>query len=362
MSAFQVRALAEGDVPEVAEFLARSVDELRRSDGLGPRAASQSPSERAERLRERVFANPFARQSMPRGWVLLDEAERVAGAFLAYPWEFRLGERTLTALSGGPFFVDPAAAMRGLLLFRQFLAASGIDFWYSTTCNARAGGLWSKSGGMAVSGSDVEYLVVFSAAPLFEESILRRRSSVAAARAARLAGAIAKPLTWRSRSRLRVVPMDDWGAMAAVAERQRDRALLTCNRSEEYLRWTYAGRSRHEETEAFRFTAAGGAEGWFTLKRGVRGRANQIRSLQLLDVVWPREEMGFEDILPAITDVARRDADVLSIRPRPGISLDPRRLAVVRRVLPAPEAFVLSRSPSAAELCAITDIAAADAM
>lgn len=363
MSGTRISPLTEDDVPAVTQFIWRSVDRLVQADGFPPRGSAPHELEEERRFQARISGYPYFIDGLPRGWVLRDRSEALVGALLAFAWRFRLGEHRLLGLAAGPFFVDPDVRLQGFFMLRQLLNTQSVDLFYANTCNATAGALWTKLGGTAVPNSDVEYLVVFNPGPVAQEFALRRNAGEAVSSLAGIAGGMAAPLAWRRRSGLRVEPTGDWERMAATAEQHRDRELLTGDRSVTYLRGSYQEALERKAVEIYCFRDAQGNEGWFSLARATRGRVRQIRSAQLLDVVWPRGRMDFDVVLAAIADAARSDADLLSIRARPGIpELQPAGIAVLRRSLPAPEAFVRSRFSAEPNLSARADFATADAV
>jgi len=362
MSDYMMATIGPADVPEAAEFIVRSATTLRREDGFDAYLSGEDVSQMRQGLQSRLFENPFCRADIPPGLVLKNDQGAIVGTLMTYPWRYLLGERSLLGLAASVFFVDPAARMQGFFMFRRYLNTTGVDFWYANTCNARSGAIWQKSGGIVVPESGIEYMVVFHVGPVAEELALRRGASKAVRRIYRIAGALARPLTWQRRSGLALARETDWQRMAVIADKDRDPAILTCHRSDAYLRWTYESALKQGAVEIYRFEDTHGNAGWFSLNRARRGKANQIRGVKLLDVVWPRDRIDFRNVLRAIIEKARVNSDLLSIRPRPGMALEPRRVAVIRRSLPAPEAFVLVRAKGGPDLSRIIDLAAADAV
>ena len=255
--------------------------------------------------------------------------------------------------------------MQGFYLFRRYLATPGVDFWYANSCNEQSGVLWSKSKGLPVAHSDEEYLFVYRPGPVLMELAMRRgvpaRWAAPVRWAGSTAGVVVRPR--RPRTTFRVEPCIDWERLADLSERCRDPKELTCDRSAAYLRWRYAraetpaGQIR--KPDVYRFEG-GGAEGWFALGHARRGQEEQIRSVALLDAVWPRDKATFAEVLAAVIATGAAEADVLSLRPRPGFALSDGLLGLRKRMLPSPEAYVIASASQVQELTSAADFATAD--
>ena len=252
-------------------------------------------------------------------------------------------------------------------MLRRFLNTPGFDFVYANSCNAQSGALWAKCGGLMVPESDVEYLLPITLGPLAEEWAIRRGWSMGLARALRTAGAPMNLIT-RMRlpaTRLKVDYCVDFERLAAIAERCLNPRFLQAEHSVPYLKWVYGGISsslklKDNERAIFRFTNPAGAEGWFSVYFSPRGRHGQIRSVRLLDVVWPDEQMSFADVLGALVAVAKSGCDLVSIRGRVGLGLRDGELGLRQRSLIAPEGFLFSKTPPTADLIKLADLPFAD--
>jgi hypothetical protein len=367
MAGYEIQPMLENDLREVALFLDRSmaamIAETRTQVATNGGRQSGEAHDIPHHDLTGFLKNPHRRQDFPIGEIIRSSDGAVVGMILTIPWIYRRGDQRLTGLAAGNFFVDPSARMQGFMLFRRYLKVPDINFWYASSCNAQSGALWSKSGAAQVPNSDFEYMYFFRLGPLMEELALRKGAPQAAAAALKLAGPIATLVgaPRRPRVRLRHEPCRDFERLAELAERHRDRNLLTCERSAPYLNWLFGGqqpkpgeRYRHE---IFRFENGHGDEGWFVLARSRRGQREQIRNVNMLDVVWPREKIEFTDVLATILDEASHDSDMFSFRCRTALPALENFPGLRRRQLAAPEAFIISREPPATQLAPIADFA-----
>ena len=103
-------------------------------------------------------------------------------------------DRVLLGLVSGNFFVAADARMQGFLLFRKFLAVTGVDFWYATSSNQNSGPLWRQLGGSPVPGSDRELILPLEFGALAEEFARRRQWPRVVARLSKAAGLFSRML------------------------------------------------------------------------------------------------------------------------------------------------------------------------
>jgi hypothetical protein len=242
MAGFQIQPLLEKDLAEVSAFLNRSMTAMIAATRVSPLArekTGESPSDAWQDNLLWLVDNPARRPEIPLGMILRSPEGSVAGMILTIPWFYRLKDQRLLGLAAGSFFVDSVARLQGFFLFRRYLGIPGVDFWYASSCNQQSAAIWSKSNGIQVENSDVEYLVVFRMGPLIEEAALRRQVPRPLAKSLSWAGPLAGLATAVKRPRPRLVsePCDDWERLATIAERCRDPGRLTCERSAAYLRW-----------------------------------------------------------------------------------------------------------------------------
>jgi len=369
MGAYEIRPFDEASVAEIAAFLIQS---------LGSAASAQQPSngddravlDRSAVAREYRWllddANPARSEGIPAGEMIRDHQGKVMGMIGYCPVYFQLGDRRLVGLGAHNFFVDPSTRMQGFILFRRYLNNPAADFCFSTTCSPASGPLWSKCGGASVPGSDSEFLLVLHTGPVLREMAIRRGIPQSISTAMGVAGAavglVLRP--YYRRSRLKPERCDDWETLAEIAERNRDRARLTPERSVAALRRRYAAMARSAISTGaadgvYRFTTSAGRDGWFSVNETKRASSGTLWSLNILDIVEPRDSVDVSDVLLAAIEVAGSRSDVLSVRDRSAWGLRPRQIGLRRRVLPAPEAFVFSceRSglPQPSELVRIAD-------
>jgi hypothetical protein len=353
---FSFQAIRRGDLPEVAAYMLEQQEQAARDD---PTHASASGDDMRW-----LLGNPDLRPDDPLGEVLRNPEGRIVGMILSVPRMYRLGERKLLGLAAGNFYVDRSARMQGFFLLRRFLKTPGYDFYYANSCNSQSGSLWVKCGAAQVPESEVEYLFPYRLGPLVQEVALRKNLPGLAATLARASGAVATFLVAprRPKCRLRVEPCQDLERLAAIADRDRDPEGLECERGVPYLRWIYESPSQDPSSShhLYRFSDDRGNEGWFALNYSRRGRAQQVQAARLIDVVWPRREIPFADVLASMIETAAPLSDVLTIRGRGALGLEDGMSGLRRRTLPAPEAFLISRTPPTAELIGVADFPFAD--
>jgi len=369
MGGYEIRPFDEASVPEIAAFLIQS---------LGSEANAQQPlsgddgSGLARSALTRDYrwllddGNPARSDGIPAGELIRDHRGRVVGMIGYCPVFYQLGDRRLVGLGAHNFFVDPSTRMQGFFLFRRYLNNPAADFCFSTTCSPASGALWSKCGGASLPGSDSEFLLVLHYGPTLREVAIRKGFPQSISAALGVAGAVVG-FVLRPRLRrgeLKPERCDDWESLAEIAERNRDSARLTPERSVAALRRRYAAMARSANSTGlsdgvYRFTTATGRDGFFSVSETQRGATGTIRSLNILDIVRPRESIDVADILLAAVDVAGSRSDILSVRDRSAWGLRPGQIGLRRRTLPAPEAFVFScersRLPEPAELVRIAD-------
>jgi hypothetical protein len=357
MAAYEIRPFDQESVPEIARFLFRSLETLERSRGTSGDDA-QLPVQGLKTTHDHRWlldeGNPARSDGIVAGEILRNGQGAVVGMLCYRPRLFRIGERQLLGLGASNFFVDPSARMQGFTLFRRYLNTDKADFCFSTTCNANSGPLWSKCGAAHVPDSNFVYVLVLRHAPLIEELAIRKGVPRILAAPVRLAGPPADLILGRFRRRscnLRIERCDDWERLAAIAERNRDRTRVTPERSVALLRHHYEARSRTAELSGsldgvFRFTASCGREGWLSVGERLHGHASQIRSLDLLDLVWPSGSIGVSEIIVAVSQMAGSRADCLNIQGYSSWELRPGLIGLRRQDKPAPEAFVFCHARS----------------
>lgn len=343
-------------MPEVAAYMREQQEQAARDD---PTHAPPSGDD----LRW-LLGNPDLQPENPLGEVLRTPEGRIVGMILAVPRAYRLGDRRLLGLAAGNFYVDRSARMQGFFMLRRFLKTPGYDFYYANSCNSQSGPLWVKCSAVQVPESEVEYLFPYRLGPLVQEVALRKNLPRPAAALARAAGAVATPLAAprRPRCQLHVEPCTDLERLAVIAERDRNLESLECERGVPYLQWVYGNTCQGPSPphHVYRFSDDRGNEGWFALNYSPRGRIQQVRAARLVDVVWPGRQMPLADVLAAIIQTAAPRSDVLSIRGRAALELNEGMPGLRRRTLPAPEAFLVSRTPPTAELVGHADFPFAD--
>ena len=316
MATFRIDPVHEADLPAIADFLETAA--RMRPDASELELADTSAPAVLRRLRWRLLQNPARRDDLELGQVVRDDSGRVQGVHLLFPSHYRHGARRLLGVCSGYFFVAPEARMQGFFMFRRTLGLKGIDLLFATTCNANSAALWAKVGGQAVPGSEYEYLLPVRFGPVAEEVVLRKGWGKAAATAARMAGTIVSPMMglggggpWR------LAPTDDFAHLAAIAEENRDPAILAADRSAPYLRWRFADTPQASSTDLLVFSTASGRSGWVAARRWTRGRRGQIRALLILDAVAPSDGFDPSSLYASLVDHYAGRIDLISAQGDP---------------------------------------------
>jgi hypothetical protein len=241
---------------------------------------------------------------------------------LSFPAAFTAGDLRLPALCSGSFFVEPQARGTGFLMFRRYLNSAGYAFLFSTTCNANSRAIWEKLGSRSIPGSDTEYILPLRMDAALPSVVSRKTSNSLALGVARALGHGINPLVRSLLRRSKKFDFEssrDWEKLSELFRRHKSPSLITTDRSVQYLKWRYGPDSPNFASDICVFRDRLGNEGWFTLGYMTRGQQGQVRTCVLLDAVWPREKMGFGDVLPAILQRIAPKADAIFLRERPGI-------------------------------------------
>jgi hypothetical protein len=361
ISRHEIQPLVDTTLVDVAHFLHRSIGRQRASSAELPVQENARSIER--RLRWLLIENPVGRESSEHGLWIRDASGGVQGLLLAFPGSFLAGDRRVLGLGSGGFFVEREARTLGFYLFKRYLNSLGYDFFFATTCNANSSVLWKAVGAHALPDSDTEYILPLKIDVLLPAFLSGRTSSVAAKEVARAIGWCANPVLERFQRRaseLVVEPCRDWDKLSELFLRHRSTDRITTERSVTFLQWRYGPNAANEPFDIFVFRDASGNEGWFALGTIIRGRHGEIRGRILLDVVWPREKMGFRDIWSAIVSVGAAGAHAIYLKPRRDLDYGEcgRWLIPWRRAIPT--GFALARRGSASVMVSSLDLVAAD--
>ena len=354
---FEIQPLDDEALPEVATFLDRW-----RSDGdhgpPGPRPDQAASSSTERRLQWLLIDNPL-RSDADRGFCIRDGAGGMAGLLLSFPGAFRAGERRLLGLGSGSYFVEPRARTLGFYLFKRHLARRGYAFFFSTTCNAESGGLWRLLGAEAVPDCDAEYVLPLDLEVVLPAFLGGRTSLAWAAELARLSGRWANGvgrLIARRSSAPPSEPCRDWEKLAELSRRHRPPQWITTDRTAAFLEWRYGTGSPHHACEVRLFRDPRGNEGWFVLGDTIRG---DIHGRVLLDATWPRDTLGFDQVLAAIAH-AVPDAHAIYFRPRPGVDHGALGGRIIRRRREPPSVFAIAGHALAPARVSTLDLVLAD--
>jgi hypothetical protein len=334
MDRFELQPLCSSALPEVAAFLGQQLNQ-----------ESKSTSNIERRLRWLLLENPAAQDGTPAGYCARDGNGAIRGLSLCFPVNFLAADQRLRGLGSGSFFVDAPARSMGFYLFKRYLRIPGYAFYYASTCNAVSSELWKSMGGSAVPDSETEYLVPLRLDPTIPALVASRTDSQSAFRIARALGQAANPLfqfLTRPSPHLFVKPCQDWQTLSDLAFRHRPAGSITCERSPQFLEWSYGPSSPLYPCAVYLVSDRRGNQAWFTLGDLSRGKQQPFRESVLLDVIWPADQMNFKDLFLSILRAAAEQADALLLSARPGIDLRQLHPWVLRRRLPAPRAYVIS--------------------
>ena len=359
---FEMRPLLGSALPDVARFLHRwhASGEPGPSLPLPVRDDSLSTERRLQWL---LLENPLTRGADQHGLCIRNASGALVGVLLSFPASFLGGDERLLGLGSGSFFVEPRARAAGFFLFKRYLGHPGYAFFFSTTCNANSSALWKALGASAAPHSDTEYMLPLRLEVMLPAFLTKRTSSPRAAAIARVFGRCADPvrqLLTRKSGELTLEPCGDWEKLAGLFRRHRPAQWITTDRSAPYLRWRYGPNSHNHPFEICVFRDKRGNEGWFSLGHIIRGRHGQIRGCVLLDAVWPREKIGFREILAAILQLVASKADAVFFQPRPGVDHAEYSRWIIPCRLEAPKIFAITRKGGAPLAVSSLDLVPAD--
>jgi len=356
VSKFQTHPVLESDLPEVARFL---------PDWWGqgtPESDRANPEEILRHLVWRLVKNPARQSDTEVGQCIRDTDGRVVGTILYFPEWFLLGDRRLRGLCASSFFVEPPVRMLAFFVFRRFLRIPGFDFWFGTSNNTDGGRVWDKLGGAAVRESAVEYILPVHLGRVMEAVSEGRSWSRIVTPLFTLLGTLATPfLAPRPKGCLPTVEVcRDWERLAYLATQHRDPEVLTCERSVEFLRWRYGESPSPFPKVVYRFDDGKGNEGWFSIGRALRGCQKQVRTVTILDVVWPKRAVTVADIISTVVECSGSDIDMIVGSYRRFFGDGWRSLGFRQRKYGGPRTYIVSDCPPSTELAEAADFVPGD--
>lgn len=362
MAEHEIESICEDGLAEVSRYLSHWI--AREDPGAWQALGGQRADEALRRrLDWRLCRNPARDPALELGYSIRGRQGELAGVLLVFPARFCMGDRKLTGLCSGSFFVERPARLAAFFAFRRYLNLPGFDFWFANTCNQNSGPLWSKLGGQPVPDSQFEYLLPLRPGPVlqaFAESRPRwRRASGMAYLAGRLATPVLKPRPVRSG--FAVQPCQDWERLADLARLHRNPQALSADRSARLLQWRYQQCPAPGRIQVCRFQDSRGSEGWFAWGESLRGRRRTVRCITLLDLVWPREGMDARNpLLAALEFACQTPNDLLAVPGRAALASQLAGVGLRRRGLEGPRSFVLTKNGLGEELATLADLVAAD--
>ena len=358
----EIRPLFGSALPDVAKFLHGWPANQDQGSAI-QRCVREDSLSIEKRLRWLLVENPLATAASQHGLCIRDASGAIVGLLLSFPRVFLAGEERLLGLGSGGFFVEPHARTLGFYLFKRYLQTPGYAFFFSTTCNADSGALWKRLGACAVPNSDTEYILPLDLEVMLPVFLAGRTSSAMAAAIARVVGRCAGPalrLFGRTATALTVEPCRDWAKLAELFRRHRSPDWMTTDRSAAFLAWRYGEGSPSHPLDICVFRDTRGNEGWFSLGNTICGHQGQIRGSVLLDAIWPREQMSFRDILPAILQRVASKADAIFLQPRLGVDYRDCSRWIIPYRLEAPQVFAIARKGGAPLAVSTLDLVPAD--
>lgn len=358
MERFEIQPVLSSALPDVADFLCRWPADRDGSSGQRPNSLRVE-----RRLEWLLLDNPVSAGVFQHGFCVRDPMGVIRGVTLCFPAAFLAGDDRFLGLCSGTFFVEPQARTLGFYLFKKYLRSPGYSFFFATTCNAYSAALWEQLGGCAVPNSEAEYIVPLRLDALLPAVVngktLRAAASRIAPIIARCSNAILAHLT-RQSPKITIEPSRDWQKLSQLFHRHRLAGWVTADRTIEFLQWRYEQSWSHCPSETYLFHDPCGNEGWFALGKTTRGRRGQIRGSVLLDAIWPRERMTFEDIFPGILQLVDPETDALFLRPRPELDYGDCTRWIIRRRFRAPQAFAITGGGDSILTAASLDLVCAD--
>jgi hypothetical protein len=352
---FEIQPVLGSTVPAVANFINRW-----HSD----RDGSSSIKSIERRLQWLLIKNPLATDVSHHGFCICDDSGVIRGLLLSFPCAFLAADQRLLALCSGSYFVEPQAQAMGFFLFKKYLNSLGYSFFFATTCNAASSAIWQKSGASAVPDSETNYILPLKLDVLLPAFLAKRTSNGLVTGTARTFGRCVNPMLhlFAQRSaKLTVEPCRDWEKLSELFRRQRSQHLITTERSAQFLQWRYGPGSPNHASDIYVFRDQLGNEGWFSLGKKILERHQvQVRGCVLLDVVWPRGKVSFGDVLPAILQLVRSEADVIFFQSRSGLDYGKCSRLIIPRGSETPRVWVMTRKGSARLQASALDLVSAD--
>ena len=251
----------------------------------------------------------------------------------------------MLGLCSGSYYVDPEVRPAGLFLFRRYLASPGYSFFFATTCNLNSGTILKRHGATAVPCSQTDYVLPLRFDVMLPELLARKpwsRMTRELARRLGRCGNMVSRLAARRSVSLMIEPSRDWEKLSALSYQHRADNVITADRSVDFLRWRYGPSSPNRSSDICLFRDESGNEGWFALGWCMLGRRGQIRASLVLDVVWPRGQIDFGDIVHAMVQRIATTADMIRFPSRS--MLDYREFSrwIVARTLQAPRVWAVA--------------------
>jgi len=361
---FTLSPIEEDSLAEVASYFSQwRLSQAADSDNAQSRISEEHRIEDITYLRWLLVENPARGDDRQLGICARDQNGALSGVMLTVPSYFVWGDKRLKGLCSSSFFVKAEARTQGFFIFKRYLNSKGPNFFYATTCGSASAALWSKLRGRPVPNSESTLVIPYRMESLLESFAENRNFHPTLVALLRVAGKIGSAFSGtavRSSQGLRVAPCRDWEKLADLASIHRNPACITNERSANFLEWRYGKNQAGDLKELYRFWDHRGREGWFAIGSSLTGGKKKFSATELLDFVWPREQVDVSELISAVVAQTYATSDALYIRQRLAVRLGGLGRAVIRRRLPSPRCYVSMANGSGTCNASLFDFVAAD--
>ena len=338
--------IAEGDVPEVATFIA---DQSGRS--------SQAVH---AHLRWFLLENPALQPQHPLGFGLRS-TNQLVGCILCSPQAFYCNKERILMMGSSAFYVDARHRGHGGRIFLQYSRLGSRWPLFGTSANPEAATLWKAAGASPIPYSEAELFGILRWPPLVEEFAYRRKLHPIFRELAAVSNLVGK----FRRLKIDCSPSDALRLLTSAEQvtdllmtdllmtdlRTNNRVLhsasakLTALREPSYIRWRYfSGSDATVAVFAFR-SRRPDREILVTVNQRTRGYRNQINTLNLLDVYPEVPPDEWQRIIGALCARYHKVVDAVVLR-----SQNPERqkmfceMGFQRRAFDAPNGWFLDKA------------------
>ena len=307
--------LADHELAEVAQFIAAE-------------SSKDRPQVEAH-LRWFLLENPAREPGTPLGWGLRGGQGELAGCLLSSPQLFRFQQQKLLIMGSTCFYVNEHHRGSGALIFLKYSRLNDRWALFGNSANADAAKLWRGRGASPVPDSDYELLGIVRWSPVLEDVVYRK---IGKRGPSQLAGRLSSGVVATFRHlNLRSGESADLTRLASAEEAAAlpifdPPARLTSAREAPYLRWRYfSGRDPSVALFSFRSRRLDRPV-LVAVNERTRGRHDQIRALNLLDVYPAVDPETCLQVVSGLHALYRERVDMIVLR-----CLDPGRQEVFQK-------------------------------